>query len=224
MTRLLVVEDDAALGRALAIILRAHRYDVALTTTGADALQKAAAWHPEVVILDLGLPDIDGMEVLAGIRGWSQIPVLVLSARQNSEDKVYALDAGADDYVAKPFAMDELLARLRVVTRRREMTPEDPVVQTAAFTVDLPRRKVTRDGAEVRLTPTEWRLLEILARHAGKVVGRTELLRELRGPNLAHETHYLRVYLAQLRAKLEPDPSAPRHLITEPGVGYRLEA
>lgn len=223
MSRLLVVEDDAALARALAITLRAHRYDVAVATTGAEALQRAAAWHPELVVLDLGLPDLDGMEVLAGLRGWSAAPIVVLSARQTSDDKVQALDAGADDYVTKPFAMDELLARLRVAARRRDAGPEDPVVRTASFTVDLPHRRVLRDDVEVRLTPTEWRMLEILARHAGKVVGRTELLRELRGPHLDRETHYLRVYLGQLRAKLEPDPAHPRHLLTEPGVGYRLE-
>jgi two-component system KDP operon response regulator KdpE len=223
VSRLLVVEDDAALARALAITLRAHRYEVAVATTGAEALQRAAAWHPELVVLDLGLPDLDGMEVLAGLRGWSAAAIVVLSARQTSDDKVQALDAGADDYVTKPFAMDELLARLRVAARRRDAGPEDPVVRTAAFTVDLPHRRVVRDGAEVRLTPTEWRMLEILARHAGKVVGRTELLRELRGPHLDRETHYLRVYLGQLRAKLEPDPAHPRHLLTEPGVGYRLE-
>ncbi len=223
MTRLLVVEDDEALARALAITLRAHRYEVTVATTGRDAIQQASAQPPDLVVLDLGLPDLDGMDVLAALRGWSQVPIVVLSARQASDDKVHALDSGADDYVSKPFAMDELLARLRVVARRRDVEPADPVVRTEAFTVDLPHRRVLRDGLEVRLTPTEWRMLEILARHTGKVVGRTELLRELRGPHLDRETHYLRVYLAQLRAKLEPDPSHPRHLLTEPGIGYRLE-
>lgn len=222
MTRVLVVEDEPTLARALAITLRANRYDVAVAHSGASGLDGMANWHPDLVVLDLGLPDLDGMDVLRALRGWSQVPVVVLSARQTSHDKVQALDAGADDYVAKPFAMDELLARLRAAARRR--APDDaPVVETAAFTVDIARHRVTRDGQDVRLTPTEWHLLEILTRNVGKVVGRRELLAELRGPNLDRETHYLRVYLAQLRRKLEPDPTHPRHLLTEPGVGYRLE-
>ena len=222
MTRVLVVEDEPTLARALAITLRANRYEVAVAHAGASGLDGMANWHPDLVVLDLGLPDLDGMDVLRALRGWSQVPVVVLSARQTSDDKVEALDAGADDYVTKPFAMDELLARLRAAARRR--APGDaPVVETAAFTVDIAHHRVTRDGQDVRLTPTEWHLLEILTRNVGKVVGRRELLQELRGPNLDRETHYLRVYLAQLRRKLEPDPAHPRHLLTEPGVGYRLE-
>ncbi|HEY5518830.1 MAG TPA: response regulator, partial [Cellulomonas sp.] len=221
MTRVLVVEDEPTLARALAITLRANRYEVAVAHAGASGLDGMANWHPDLVVLDLGLPDLDGMDVLRAFRGWSQVPVVVLSARQTSDDKVEALDAGADDYVTKPFAMDELLARLRAAARRR--APGDaPVVETAAFTVDIAHHRVTRDGQDVRLTPTEWHLLEILTRNVGKVVGRRELLQELRGPNLDRETHYLRVYLAQLRRKLEPDPAHPRHLLTEPGVGYRL--
>jgi two-component system KDP operon response regulator KdpE len=164
------------------------------------------------------------MDVLHAVRGWSTVPVVVLSARAGSTDKVDALDAGADDYVTKPFGMDELLARIRAATRRASPEADQPVVETASFTVDLAHRRVTKDGHDVRLTPTEWRILEILARNLGRIVGRRELLRELRGPYLDTETHYLRVYLAQLRAKLEPEPSQPRHLITEPGVGYRLIA
>jgi len=222
VTRVLVVEDEPTLARALAITLRANRYEVAVAHAGASGLDGMANWHPDLVVLDLGLPDLDGMDVLRALRGWSQVPVVVLSARQTSDDKVEALDAGADDYVTKPFAMDELLARLRAAARRR--APGDaPVVETAAFTVDIAHHRVTRDGQDVRLTPTEWHLLEILTRNVGKVVGRRELLQELRGPNLDRETHYLRVYLAQLRRKLEPDPAHPRHLLTEPGVGYRLE-
>ena len=222
MTRVLVVEDEPTLARALAITLRANRYEVAVAHAGASGLDGMANWHPDLVVLDLGLPDLDGMDVLRAFRGWSQVPVVVLSARQTSDDKVEALDAGADDYVTKPFAMDELLARLRAAARRR--APDDaPVVETAAFTVDIAHHRVTRDGQDVRLTPTEWHLLEILTRNVGKVVGRRELLQELRGPNLDRETHYLRVYLAQLRRKLEPDPAHPRHLLTEPGIGYRLE-
>jgi two-component system KDP operon response regulator KdpE len=222
VTRVLLVEDEPSLARALAITLRANRYDVAVAHTGAAGLDGMANWHPDLVVLDLGLPDLDGMDVLRAFRGWSQVPVVVLSARQTSDDKVEALDAGADDYVTKPFAMDELLARLRAAARRR--APDDaPVVETAAFTVDIAHHRVTRDGGDVRLTPTEWHLLEILTRNVGKVVGRRELLAELRGPNLDRETHYLRVYLAQLRRKLEPDPAHPQHLLTEPGIGYRLQ-
>jgi two-component system KDP operon response regulator KdpE len=222
MTRVLVVEDEPALARALAITLRARRYDVDVAHSGTAALDAVANRHPDLVVLDLGLPDLDGMEVLRALRGWTQVPVVVLSARQTSDDRVEALDGGADDYVTKPFGMDELLARIRAAARRGVVDPPAPVVETASFTVDLPHRRVLRDDAEVRLTPTEWHLLELLARNAGNVVGRRELLHELRGPNLDRETHYLRVYVAQLRRKLEPDPSRPRHLITEPGVGYRL--
>lgn len=221
MTRVLVVEDDPALARALAITLRAHRYDVAVAHTGADALDAAGGGHVELVVLDLGLPDLDGMDVLHALRGWTSVPVVVLSARQTADDKVAALDAGADDYLTKPFTMDELLARLRVAVRHA--VPETaPVVETAAFTVDIPHHRVIRDGVDVRVTPTEWHLLEQLARNVGKVVGRRELLTELRGPHLDRQTHYLRVYVAQLRRKLEPDPAHPRHLLTEPGIGYRL--
>lgn len=223
MTRVLVVEDEPALARALAITLRANRYDVAVAHAGASGLDAMANWHPDLVVLDLGLPDLDGMDVLRALRGWSQVPVVVLSARQTSDDKVEALDAGADDYVSKPFAMDELLARLRAAARRRSADDPAPLIETASFTVDVAHRRVLKGGAEVRLTPTEWHMLEILTRNVGKVVGRRELLQELRGPNLDRETHYLRVYVAQLRRKLEPDPTRPRHLITEPGVGYRLE-
>ncbi|WP_265522965.1 response regulator [Oerskovia flava] len=223
-TRVLVVEDEPALARALAVTLRAKRYDVSIAHSGVGGLDAAATWHPDLVVLDLGLPDLDGLEVLRALRAWSAVPVVVLSARQTSDDKVEALDAGADDYVTKPFGMDELLARIRAAVRRRGPSDSPPVVRTAAFTVDLAARRVhTAAGDDVRLTPTEWHMLEILARNVGKVVGRRELLQELRGPHLDRETHYLRVYLAQLRRKLEPDPARPRHLITEAGMGYRLE-
>ncbi len=222
MNRVLVVEDEPALARALAITFRARRYEVLLAHTGAAALEVAARAHPDLVVLDLGLPDLDGMDVLRALRGWSDVPVVVLSARQASEEKVEALDAGADDYVTKPFDVEELLARLRAATRRKGGEEAPPVVATASFTVDVGRRQVLREGVAVRLTPTEWQMLELLARSPGRVVGQRELLHELRGPHLDHETHYLRVYIAQLRRKLEPDPAHPRHLITEPGVGYRL--
>jgi len=225
VSRVLVVDDDPALLRTMAINLRAHDYEVVLAATGAEALRAAAAAHPDAVLLDLGLPDMDGQQVLEGIRGWSPVPVIVLSARRVSDDKVDALDAGADDYVTKPFGMDELLARLRAAVRRARPTGADvsPVVDTGAFVVDLAARRVQRDGSDVRLTPTEWSLLEALARRPGTVVGQRELLREVWGPAYETESHYLRVYIAQLRRKLEPEPGRPRHLLTEPGRGYRLE-
>ena len=193
--------------------------------TGAGALQAAAEHKPDVVILDLGLPDMSGIDVLAGLRGWLSAPVIVLSARTDSSDKVEALDAGADDYVTKPFGMDEFLARLRAAVRRNAAASEtdQPVVETTSFTVDLAAKKVTRAGAEVHLTPTEWGMLEMLVRNRGKLVGREELLKEVWGPAYAKETHYLRVYLAQLRRKLEDDPSHPKHLLTESGMGYRFQ-
>ena len=222
MTRILIIEDEPALARALAITLNARGYETEVAVTGAAGLDLVASSHPDLILLDLGLPDLDGMSILQAVRGWSQVPVVVLSARQTSHDKVAALDAGADDYVSKPFAMDELLARIRAATRRAAGAEADPLVVTASFTIDLAARIVTRDGQPVRLTPTEWRLLEILARNAGRIVTQKELLRELRGPDLDRESHYLRVYLAQLRRKLEPDPARPRHLLTDPGIGYRL--
>ncbi|MCU1592116.1 MAG: kdpE3 [Frankiales bacterium] len=224
MTRVLIVDDDPGLARALAINLRARKYDVDVAGSGADALKLAARTQPDAVILDLGLPDIDGTEVVAGLRGWTTTPILVLSARQDQADKVAALDAGADDYITKPFGMDELLARLRAALRRAARSPvEAPLVVTASFTIDLAAKRVTRDGKDIRLTPTEWHLLELLARSPGRLLTQRELLREVWGPAAERESQYLRVYIGTLRRKLEPAPSAPRHLITEPGMGYRLE-
>ncbi|HEX6355268.1 response regulator [Actinophytocola sp.] len=227
MTKVLVVDDEPQIVRALRINLSARGYDVSTAGTGQEALQVAAAAKPDVVVLDLGLPDIDGTTVIEGLRGWTRVPIIVLSARTDSGDKVSALDAGADDYVTKPFGMDELLARLRAAVRRASTAPtdgEEAVVVTAAFTVDLAAKKVLKDGAEVHLTPTEWGVLELLVRNRGKLVGQKQLLQEVWGPSYASETHYLRVYLAQLRRKLEPQPSRPRHLLTEAGMGYRFEA
>lgn len=223
--RVLVVEDDPALQRALAINLRARHWDVTTASTGAEALERAAGGHHDVVVLDLGLPDLDGTEVLAGLRGWTRVPVIVLSARTDSHDKVEALDAGADDYVTKPFGMDELLARLRAALRRAAPADvdDDPVVEAGALRIDLARKKVARDGIDVRLTPTEWNLLEVLVRHRGRLVGQKQLLQEVWGPRYGTETNYLRVYAAQLRRKLEADPSRPVHIVTEPGMGYRFE-
>ncbi|MGQ0773888.1 MAG: response regulator [Pseudonocardiales bacterium] len=224
-TRVLVVDDEPQIVRALRINLAARGYQVLTATNGVGALRAAAEGHPDVVVLDLGLPDLDGTEVIAGVRGWSSVPIIVLSARTDSADKVAALDAGADDYVTKPFGMDELLARLRAAVRRRAVGvgADEPVVTTSSFTIDLAAKKVHRDGVDVRLTPTEWAILDLLVRHPGRLVSQQQLLTEVWGPACAKETHYLRVYLAQLRRKLEPDPSRPRHLRTEPGMGYRFE-
>jgi len=227
VTRVLVVDDEPQIVRALRINLTARGYEVLTAGNGAAALRAAADGKPDVVVLDLGLPDIDGSEVIAGIRGWSAVPIIVLSARTDSGDKVEALDAGADDYVTKPFGMDELLARLRAAVRRSTTSAADaaqPVVETSSFTVDLAMKKVHAGGKEVHLTPTEWGVLEVLVRNRGKLVTQKQLLRDVWGPAYATEAHYLRVYLAQLRRKLEPEPSRPQHLITEPGMGYRFQA
>jgi two-component system KDP operon response regulator KdpE len=226
MTRVLVVEDDPQLVRALAINMRARRYGVDAAPDGATALRLAATGRPDVVVLDLGLPDMDGVEVIRGLRSLSRVPILVLSARQASDEKVAAFDAGADDYVTKPFSMDELLARLRAAVRRTEERPADTgptYVETADFTVDLLAKRAVRDGRDIRLTPTEWHLLEILITNPGRLVTQKHLLQEVWGATRSNRTNYLRVYMAQLRRKLETDPSHPRYLITEPGMGYRFE-
>ena len=222
MTRVLIVEDEPGLRRALVINLRARDYDVTAVGDGAAALSAAAAEPPDVVILDLGLPDMDGTDVIEGLRGWSRAPIIVLSARQAQGDKVVALDVGADDYMTKPFGMDELLARLRAALRRSGTDDAAPVVETAAFTVDLAIKEARVDGQVVHLTPTEWHVLEVLIRNEGRLVPRTQLLQEVWGPVYETETNYLRVYMAQLRRKLEPDPAHPRYLLTEPGMGYRF--
>jgi two-component system KDP operon response regulator KdpE len=226
MTSVLVIDDEASILRALRINLTAREYVVHTASNGTSGLRSASSDRPDVIILDLGLPDMDGAEVIRGIRGWSQVPIIVLSAREQEADKVAALDAGADDFVTKPFGMDELLARLRAAARRATSTTRDePVVTTADFTVDLAAKRVRRtDGTDVRLTPTEWEILELLARHRGRLVTAKQLLREVWGQQYESETHYLRVYLAQLRRKLEPDSARPVHLLTEPGMGYRFAA
>jgi two-component system KDP operon response regulator KdpE len=226
VTRILVVDDDPQLLRAMRINLTARGYEVVLAPTGTIALAAATKQPPDLVIVDLGLPDMDGVEVIEGIRGWLNVGVIVLSARHLEQAKVRALDAGADDYVTKPFGMDELLARVRAALRRTAVTPapaDNPITVTSAFTIDLSARRVTRDDADVRLTPTEWHLLEVLVRNPGKLISQRQLLHEVWGPRYESETNYLRVYVAQLRAKLEPNPAAPRYLITEPGMGYRFE-
>ena len=224
MSRVLVVDDEPQILRALGINLRARGYEVDLAPDGERALDVAARHHPDVVVLDLGLPGIDGVDVIRGLRGWSQVPIVVLSVRDAEGDKVAALDAGADDYVTKPFGMDELLARLRAALRRTTPAEEEALVETEDFTIDLAAKKVRRDGEEVRLTPTEWNLVEVLVRNRGRLVAQTQLLQDVWGPQYHDETNYLRVFMAQVRRKLEPEPAQPRYFITEPGMGYRFES
>jgi two-component system KDP operon response regulator KdpE len=223
MIKVLIVEDDPQLRRALTINLRARDYDVQGVGDGASALSAAAADLPDIVVLDLGLPDMEGVEVVGGLRGWTAVPIIVLSARDGQGDKVAALDAGADDYVTKPFGMDELLARLRASLRRAAPSEDLPTVVAGALLIDRRTKRVTRSGQEVRLTPTEWHLLEVLVKDPGRLVPGRQLLQEVWGPAYGQESNYLRVYMAGLRRKLEETPSRPRHLITEPGLGYRFE-
>ncbi|MEU5303555.1 response regulator [Streptomyces noursei] len=226
MTRVLVVEDEPPLVRALEINLKARGYDVETAPDGAQALSLAAANPPDVVLLDLGLPDMDGIDVIAGLRGWSRASILVVSARRTSEEKVAALDAGADDYITKPFSMDELLARLRAAARRidtAQPSGELAVIVTESFTLDLAAKKARRGEHDVRLTPTEWHLVEVLVRNSGRLVSQKKLLEEVWGPSYGTQTNYLRVYMAQLRRKLEADPARPRHFSTTPGMGYRFD-
>jgi two-component system, OmpR family, KDP operon response regulator KdpE len=224
VSRVLVVDDEPQIRRTLAINLRARGYQVDLAATGEEALKAAANQHPDVVVLDLGLPGIDGLQVIHGLRGWTRVPIIVLSVREREADKVAALDAGADDYVTKPFGINELLARLRAAVRRATPTDEQvAIVQTPDFRVDLAAKQVLRDGREVRLTPTEWQLVELLVRNPGRLVSQRQLLHEVWGPKYGEETNYLRVFIAQLRRKLEPDPAHPRYFITEPGMGYRFQ-
>jgi len=225
VTTVLVVDDDPAILRALRINLSARDYRVVTAGDGAAGLATVARERPDVIVLDLGLPDMDGGDVIRGVRGWTATPIIVLSARGQEAAKVAALDDGADDYVTKPFGMDELLARLRAAVRRSAPAPDEPRVATAAFTVDLAAKQVLGpDGTAVRLTPTEWQLLEILVRHQGRLVTGRQLLQDVWGPAYGTESNYLRVFMAQLRRKLEPDPSRPRYLLTEPGIGYRFTA
>ena len=224
MTTILIIDDDPQLLRALRVNLTARGYDVLTAEAGATGLTLASRHRPDLVIVDLGLPDIDGVAVVEGIRGWSTTPIVVLSARQSETIKVDALDAGADDYVTKPFGMDELLARIRAALRRAGPSAELPVIATDTFTVDLASRRVVTPNGDIRLTPTEWHLLEALARSPGRLVTHRQLLQEVWGPQYITETNYLRVHMANLRRKLEPDPARPRYLITDPGVGYRFFA
>lgn len=224
--KILIADDDRQILRALRILLTARGYEVLTASTGAEALSEAVEHHPDLVMLDLGMPELNGIEVIEGLRGWSTVPILVVSGRTGSADKVDALDAGADDYVTKPFAADELLARIRALTRRQTGATDEPVVTFGGVSVDLAAHQVTRStaaGAEhVRLTPTEWAILELLLRNPRRLVTRQALLTQVWGPQYTSDTGYLRLYLAQLRKKLEPEPSRPRYLLTEPGMGYRF--
>jgi two-component system, OmpR family, KDP operon response regulator KdpE len=224
VTRVLVVDDEPQIRKALKVNLSARGYDVDLAATGEEALHLVAARHPDAILLDLGLPGIDGVEVIEGLRGWTDVPVIVLSVRGEESDKIGALDAGADDYVTKPFGMGELMARLRVALRHHHQEPEEPVITTEHFTIDLAAKRATVGGEEVRLTPIEWGLVEQLVRHPGRLVSQRQLLHEVWGPQYGEETNYLRVHLANVRRKLEPEPGRPRYFITEPGMGYRFES
>lgn len=221
---ILVVDDEPGIVRALGINLKALGYQVDTAASGEEALRKATDHRPDAVILDLGLPGIDGIDVIRGLRVWTNVPIIVLSVREAEREKISALDAGADDYVTKPFGMGELLARLRAALRREiGEEGEVPIIETADFTIDLAVKRVMRAGMEVKLTPTEWGVVEVLVRHRGKLVSQTQLLKEVWGPQYGEETNYLRVFIAQLRRKLEPQPSNPRYFITEPGMGYRFQ-
>ena len=221
--RILVIDDDPSLLRALTISLGARGYEVAGARTGEDGLDKVAHWHPDLVLVDLGLPGIDGIEVIRGVRGWSKVPILVLSARHQSTGKVEALDVGADDYVTKPFGMDELLARIRAALRRAPGTDQNPRVEAEGFTIDLDVKRVMRDGSDVHLTPKEWDIVEVLVRNPGRLISQRQLLHDVWGPQFETETEYLRVLMGRVRRKLEDDHSRPRHFITDPGMGYRFE-
>ncbi len=225
MTRVLVVDDDPQLLRALAITLKAHGYEVVVANTGASALTAAADRPPDLIVLDLGLPDLDGIEVIQGLRGWNSAPIIVLSGRSGSTGKVHALDAGADDYVTKPFGMAELLARLRAAGRRTGSASGPPIAGIGELTVDLAAKRVIRPdgGGDIRLTPTEWHLLELLLMNPGRLMTQQYLLDAVWGPGHPKENDYVRIYLARLRRKLEPEPARPRYLITEPGMGYRFQ-
>ena len=226
MARILMIDDEPLILKPLAVNLKARGYELAVATTAAEGLKIAAEGRPEVILLDLGLPDMDGIDVIKRIRTWSSTPIIILSVRSAEREKVDALEAGADDYVTKPFGMDELVARLRAALRRRgdDDADEDAIVTTAHFRVDLAAAQVhAHDGQEIHLTPTEWKIVEHLVRQPGRLVPQKALLQAVWGPSYERETHYLRVYLAQVRRKMEPDGSRPRYFITEAGLGYRFE-
>jgi two-component system KDP operon response regulator KdpE len=223
MSRVLVIDDDARIVKTLAVNLRARGYEVSVARTGEEGLQLAARHHPDAVILDLGLPSMDGLDVVRGLRGWTSVPIIVLSGRDAESIKVQALDLGADDYLTKPFGMDELFARVRAAVRRAVVPEGSPKVVTPDFVIDFVAKQVRREGELVRLTPTQWHIVEVLVKHAGRLVTYEQLLREVWGPSYGKETNYLRVFMTQIRQKLEPEPSHPKYFITEPGIGFRYE-
>jgi len=220
--RILAVDDEKQIRRMLKAALEGYGYDIAEAASGHDGLSQAAIFHPDLIILDLGLPDIDGIEVIKRLREWTQTPIIILSVREHEDDKIKALDAGADDYVTKPFSMGELLARIRVALRHTAKTDDEPVLTFGELVLDIARRNVKLRGEEVKLTPTEYEILKYLALQADRVITHRQLLRAIWGPNYQEQTHYLRIYIGQLRHKIETDPSQPAYIITEPGVGYRL--
>jgi two-component system KDP operon response regulator KdpE len=223
MSRVLIVDDDPRILKTLEVNLRARDFEVVLARSGEEALQAAARQHPDAVILDLGLPRMDGLDVVRGLRGWSSVPIIILSGRDTETTKVEALDLGADDYLTKPFGMDELFARLRAALRRAVIPEGRPVVTTPDFTIDFTAKQARRDGEIVRLTPTQWHIVEVLVRSAGRLVTYDQILHEVWGPTYGKETNYLRVFMTQIRQKLEPDHAHPRYFITEPGIGFRFE-
>lgn len=220
--RILVIDDEAQILKLLRVTLTSHGYEVAGAETGQEGLSEVVAYRPDVIILDLGLPDIDGLEVIKKLREWSRVPIIILSARERENDKIIALDAGADDYLTKPFGMGELLARIRAAMRHMAGVESEPVLTFDDLVIDLARRRVSAKGEEIKLTPTEYDIVKNLAIHAGKVLTHRHLLRAVWGPSYENDVHYLRVYMGQLRRKIEKDPSRPRHIITDPGIGYRL--
>lgn len=220
--RILVIDDETQIRKLLRVALSGHGYEVAEAASGNEGLNEAAVYRPDLIILDLGLPDIDGLDVVRRLREWSKTPVIILSVKEQENDKIAALDAGADDYVTKPFGMGELLARIRAAIRHLAGAGEEPILNFGELMIDLAHRHVSVDGLEIKLSPIEYDLMKNLAVHAGKVLTHKHLLRTIWGPNYENDTHYLRVYVGQLRRKIENDPSHPRHIITEPGVGYRL--
>ncbi len=220
--RILVVDDEKQIRRMLKAALEGYGYDIGEAASGHEGLSQTSIFHPDVVILDLGLPDLDGIEVIQRLREWTQVPIIVLSVREHEDDKIKALDAGADDYVTKPFSMGELLARLRAAIRRIAKSEDTPILTFGELSLDISYRNVTVRGEEVKLTPTEYEVLKYLAQQAGRVVTHRQLLRAIWGSNYQEHSQYLRVYIGQLRRKIEVDPSQPAYIITEPGVGYRL--
>jgi two-component system KDP operon response regulator KdpE len=220
--RILVIDDEHQIRRMLNVALSAHGYSLAEASSGKEGLSQASIFHPDLVVLDLGLPDLDGMEVISRLREWTQVPIIVLSVRERENDKIDALDAGADDYLTKPFSMGELLARIRVAIKHFAKSEDEPVLAFPDLTIDLARRIVLLLGQEVKLTPTEYEILKYLALHSGRVITHGQLLRAVWGPNYQGETHYLRVYIGQLRRKIEKNPTQPRYIMTEAGVGYRF--